>query len=67
MVDPHVLAPQGVQGHLDAGKYEQDPAIDYVEVLALSVVRGTMGDAIYGGKECENLQSCLRLCELRAR
>jgi hypothetical protein len=41
--------------------------MDYVEFLAFSVLRGTMGDAIYGGKECKNLQSCLLLCKMREK
>ena len=55
MVNPHVLVPQGIRRHGDSVKCEQDPTIDYVECLAFAVIRGTFGDAIYRGKERENI------------
>jgi len=57
VVDPHVFTPQGVQGQFDRSEREEDPTIDYIESLAFSVLGRTLGDAIYGGKECENLHS----------
>jgi hypothetical protein len=68
VVDPHILAPQSFWYHLDGNKYEQDPAINYVEFFGLAVVvGGTMGDAIHGRKECENLYSCLLLCKIETK
>jgi hypothetical protein len=67
VVDPHVLAPQGVHRHADSGEYEQDPAIDYVESLAFAFIRGTFGDAIYRGEECEDIQSCGRVSCVRCK
>ena len=66
VVNPHVLVPQGVRRHGDRGECKQDAAIDYVEYLAFAVIRGTIGDAIYRGEECENIQSCRSLvCKMR--
>ena len=59
VVDPHERAPHRIQGHLDSNKCEQDRSMDYVEGLAFAVLGRTMGDAVYGCKECENLHSFL--------
>ena len=61
VVNPHVLSPQCVRRHTDSGKCEQNPAIDYVKCLAFAVFRGTIGDTIHRGQECENIQSCSSL------
>ena len=57
-INPRIFGPQGIRCHRDGSEHDKCATTNYVGSLSLAIAGGTMGDAIYGRKECCEFHSC---------